>query len=209
MTREIKGGLYLVVDPMPGLQAIFSKIESALKGGVDVIQIWDNWDSYSPQEEIILETCSLGHKYNVPVLINNHWEWLKKFPLDGVHFDAKVDDLRQVKEQIGRQFFVGVTCGNDDIQINWAINNKVDYISFCSMFPSPTSNSCELVRPDTIKQVRAMTSMPIYVAGGVTIDNLSSLIDLKINGVAIASGIMKAEPRLAASKFKEFLTIKH
>lgn len=207
MIEEIKGGLYLVVDPMPGMQVIFSKIKSALEGGVDVIQIWDNWNSHSPKEEFILEICNLAHKYNVPVLINNHWKCLETFPLDGVHFDAGVNNLHQIREQIGRQFFVGLTCGNDHIQINWAINNKVDYISFCSMFPSPTSNSCDLVRPDIVKQVRALTNMPIYVSGGVTIDNLPSLINLGINGVAIVSEIMKAEnPELAATKFKRFFT---
>lgn len=205
MKKEIKGGLYLVVDPMPGLQVIFSKIKSALEGGVDVIQIWDNWNPHSSQEEFILEICNLAHKYNVPVLINNHWKWLEKFPLDGVHFDAGVNDLRQIKNQIGRHFFIGITCGNDHIQIDWAIDNEVDYISFCSMFPSPTSNSCELVRPDIVTHTRAITNIPIYVSGGVTIDNLPSLINLGINGVAIVSEIMKAEnPQLTATKFKQF-----
>ena len=207
MIREIKGGLYLVVDPMPGLQVIFSKIKSALEGGVDVIQIWDNWNSHSPQEEFILEICNLAHKHNVPVLINNHWKWLEKFPLDGVHLDVRVNDLHQIKKQISRQFFVGITCGNDQVQIDWAINNEIDYISFCSMFPSQTSNSCELVSPDIVKQVRALTNLPIYVSGGITIDNLPSLINLGINGVAIISEIMKADNvQLAASKFKQILS---
>lgn len=205
MIKEIRGGLYLVVDPMPTLQAIVSKIKSALKGGVDVIQIWDNWSSHSSQEEYIPEICNLAHEYNVPVLINNHWEWLEKFPLDGVHFDAAVTDLRQIKNEIGRPFSVGITCGNDLMQVDWAIDNKVDYISFCSMFPSPTSNSCELVRPDIVRHARARTNIPIYVSGGVTIDNLPSLMNLGIDGVAIVSEIMKAEnPQLAATKFKLF-----
>jgi thiamine-phosphate pyrophosphorylase len=205
MIKEIKGGLYLVVDPMPTLQVIFSKIKSALEGGVDVIQIWDNWNSHSSQEEYISEICNVAHKYNVPVLINNHWKWLEKFPLDGVHFDAKVNDLRQIKNQIGRAFSIGITCGNDHMQVDWAIDNEVDYISFCSMFPSPTSNSCELVRPDIVKRARAITNIPIYVSGGVTVDNLPSLMNLGIDGVAIVSEIMKAEnPQLAATKFKHF-----
>jgi thiamine-phosphate pyrophosphorylase len=207
MTSKIQGGLYLVVDPKPGLQVNLSKIKSALEGGVDVIQIWDNWGSQFPQEEFILAICDLAHKHDVPVLINNHWESLEKFPLDGIHFDAAIDDLHQIKKQIGRKFFVGITCGNDQGQIDWAINNEVDYISFCSMFRSSTSNSCELVRPDTVSRVRAITDMPIFVSGGITIDNLPSLIALGIDGVAIVSEIMKAgDPQLAAARFKNFFS---
>ncbi len=198
-----------MVDPMPGLDMIFPKIRSALEGGVDVIQIWDNWDPHSSQEDLILKLCDLAHVYDVPVLINNQWTWLERFPLDGVHFDAGIDNLHEIKKRIGRQFLVGVTCGNDQNRIDWAINNEIDYLSFCSMFPSPTSNSCELVSPDIIRQVRAITDLPIYVSGGITIENLPSLIELGINGVAVVSEIMKAEsPKVAAQQFKNILTSK-
>lgn len=205
MTRKIEGGVYLVVDPMPGLQKIFTKIKSALEGGVDVIQLWDHWNPDLSPGELISAVCDLAHEYNVPVLINKHWQLLETFPLDGVHFDEIPSDLNRIKQQVGRRFFVGITCGNDQARIDWAISNNLDYISFCSMFSSSTANSCELVRHDLVKEVRAATDMPIYVAGGITMDNLPSLVPLGISGVALVSGIMKADdPRHAANTFKQF-----
>jgi thiamine-phosphate pyrophosphorylase len=206
MTRKIEGGVYLVIDPMPGLQEIFPKVKSALEGGVDVIQLWDHWNPEHPSGVFISAICDLAHQHNVPVVINKHWQLLETFPLDGVHFDEIPSDLNWIRQQIRRQFLVGITCGNDQARIDWAISNNLDYISFCSMFSSSTANSCELVRHDLVRQVRPTTDMPIFVAGGITVDNLSSLISLGINGVAVVSGIMKADnPKIAANKFKQVL----
>lgn len=202
--REVKGGLYLVVDPMPGLNDVLPKVKAALEGGVDVIQLWNHWNSENDHACFILEICRLAHDHHVPVIVNENWTWLKTLPLDGVHFDSIPDDIEQIKKEIDRPFLVGLTCGNDVDGIQWAIENKIDYISFCSMFPSSTSNSCELVNPEFVRQTRARTTIPIYVAGGITLGNAPSLLNLGINGIAIVSGIMKApDPKLAAYQFKQ------
>lgn len=203
---ELKNALYLVVDPMPGLQATFSKIEAALEGGVDVIQLWNNWDPNEPPAGFINALSERARHYHVPVIINEHWEWLRTLPLDGIHFDGIPMNFNEIKEGIKRPFLTGITCGNDMETIHWAIRNRLDYISFCSVFPSSTANSCELVRTDTIKQARALTEIPIYAAGGITCDNISALLPLGIDGVAVVSGIMKAaEPQKAARQFKNCL----
>jgi thiamine-phosphate pyrophosphorylase len=207
--QEMKRELYLVVDPMPGLHATLPKIKAALDGGVDVIQLWDHWDKHESHEHFVVEVCALAREYHVPVLVNEHWQWLQILPLDGVHFDVIPHDFDRIKKTIERPVTVGITCGNDMTQILWAIDNKFDYISFCSMFSSFTANSCELVQPEIIKQTRALTRMPIYAAGGITCDNIATLLPLGINGVAIASGIMKAEnPELAAKNLSTALLMK-
>jgi thiamine-phosphate pyrophosphorylase len=207
--KQINGGLYLVVDPMPGLQIVLPKIKAALDGGVDVIQLWNHWNGEGPHQKFIVEVCNCAHQYDVPVLVNEHWEWLQTLPLDGIHFNTIPKNFDQIKKVVNRPLLMGITCGNTMAEIRWAIDNNLDYISFCSVFHSSTANSCELVQPDIIKQTRSLTDMPIYGAGGITYDNISTLLSLGINGVAIVSGIMKAEdPEFAAKKFKHCLTNK-
>lgn len=206
ITRKIEGGLYLVVDLKPGIPAVMPKVKGALEGGVDVVQLWCQQNIWEQHEESIIPLCDLIHTYDVPVLIYENWQWLQKFPLDGVHFDSIPKDLSLIKKKIGHPFLAGLTCGNDMTKIGWAVANKFDYISFCSMFPSSTANSCEFVRREVVEQSRAMTDMTMFAAGGITLENLSSLLSLGINGIAIVSGIMKAEnPMLAAKNFKERL----
>lgn len=203
MNRKITGGLYVVADPAIGSQTALSKIEAALKGGVDIVQVWNHWHKGQDPEEFISDVCNLVHSYNKPVLVNQRWEWLMSFPLDGVHFDKIPSDWQTVQNFIRRPFITGVTCGNDRKLIEWAINNNTSYISFCAMFPSASADECEIVDPQIIREVRKITAMPIFVSGGITLENTSSMMDLGINGVAVISGIMKAEdPEAAARMFK-------
>jgi thiamine-phosphate pyrophosphorylase len=205
MLDKIKGGLYLVVDPKPGM-SILDRVKSALRGGVDIIQLWNNWNTDDQRSEIILQVCAMAHQHHVPVLINENWQLLNDFPLDGVHFDLIPKDWSDIKEKINKPFIAGITCGNEEEKITWAINNNLDYISFCSMFPSSTANHCDLVEPDIIKQTRQKSDIPIFVSGGITPENIFSVMVLGVSGVAVLSGILKTEnSETAAREFKRSL----
>jgi thiamine-phosphate pyrophosphorylase len=87
-----------------------------------------------------------------------------------------------------------------------AEQNNLDYISFCSVFPSSTSNSCERVTFDTIRKARTITAMPIFLAGGMRLENINKLSELDYNGVAVISGIMQAEdPAKATKQYNQLL----
>lgn len=205
--KKINGGLYLVVDPMPGIILTLPKIKAALDGGVDVIQLWNHWPANEPDKEFILEVCNVAATHNVPVIIHEHWQLLKDLPLDGVHFDTIPREFETFKNTIIRRVLVGITCGNDEERIRWAITHTLDYISFCSVFPSKTAITCEVVDPLLILETKRRSSIRIFAAGGINFDNISTLPISEIDGIAIVSGIMKAEdPESAARKYKQILS---
>lgn len=205
-TRKINGGLYLVVDPAMGLEFILPKIKQAIAGGVDVLQVWNNWSDGQNKPEIINAICNIAHSSNIPVLINEEWQLLSTTELDGVHFDNVPTDLNAIRQTIAKPFIIGITCGNDLNRIKWADDNRLDYISFCSMFPSPSAGVCEIVKKETVIHARQLTSLPIFVAGGITLNNIEALEGASINGIALISGILKADDAHATTKeFKEKL----
>jgi thiamine-phosphate pyrophosphorylase len=207
--KKIKGGLYLVVDPMPGIDKILPKIKAALDGGVDVIQLWNHWAPNKSHDDFIIKVCEAAHVFNVPVLIHEQWQWMNEFPLDGVHFETIPNDIDEIHGAIGRPFISGITCGNDEERIHWAIRNQLDYVSFCSMYSSSTANSCELVRPGFVKQTCQLNELAVYVAGGITLDSIPDLLKLGISGVAVVSAIMNAaDPTREAIRFKALLSSK-
>ncbi|WP_132225038.1 thiamine phosphate synthase [Albibacterium bauzanense] len=203
--NKISGGVYLVIDPSMNRTMLLKKLEEALSADISVVQIWDNWQGIINKDEAIREICNLCHQYQVPVIINNDWKLLNSFPLDGVHFDVIPEDYDQIKQSIERDFLAGITCNNDLSVIEWADRNQLSYISFCSIFPSLTSSSCELVSFKNIQRARQITSLPIFLAGGIQLNNMQELQELNYDGVAIISGIMGAEnPALVA---KQYLTL--
>jgi thiamine-phosphate pyrophosphorylase len=205
-TRKINGGLYLVVDPALQLEFILPKIKQAIAGGIDVLQVWNNWSDGQNKQNIINAICNIAHASNIPVLINEEWQLLQTTQLDGVHFDNVPTGINAIRQTIAKPFIIGITCGNDLNRIIWANDNRLDYISFCSMFPSPSAGVCEIVKKETVIQARQLTPLPIFVAGGITLNNIEELEDISINGIALISGIMKADDAHATAKnFKEKL----
>lgn len=188
--RNITGGLYLVADAGLDHELLLKKLQEALENGVSAVQLY-NTENGSPERlKDIFDIYQLCHQYKVPVLANNHWELLREVPLDGVHFDQAPDNLTEISRTLGRRFLRGITCTNDLSVVQWANDNQMDYISFCSVFPTVSGLSCEIVSFETVRKARAITRLPIFLAGGIYPDNISQLSVLDFDGVAVISGIM-------------------
>lgn len=193
---KITGGVYLVLNPAMNKSLLLDKLRQALEGGVQVLQIWNNWPAdfdKRDKTELIRDILAISSVYGVPLLMNEEWEWLKDTALSGVHFDQIPENYEAIKSEIKRNFISGITCGNDLRVVEWAEQNHLDYISFCAMFPSSSVGSCEIVRPETIIKAREITSLPLFLSGGITAGNIPDLKELDFSGVAVISGILNAD----------------
>lgn len=201
-TNKIKDGVYLVVDPAVEKLVLLQKIAAALQEEISVIQVWDHFREEGDIEALIGSVQVLAASKGVPVVVNNRWDLLSKLELAGVHFDVIPDNLQEIRKHVGRNFISGLTCNNDLTCVEWAAENKMDYISFCSIFPSVTANSCDLVNFDTIRAARQTFPGSIFLSGGITPNKIDELTGLNYNGIAVVSGIMSADdPAEAVKKY--------
>ncbi len=204
----IAGGIYLVIDPAMESSFLFHQLQKALTSNkITVVQIWNHWKNVPDKPAVIEKICEMVHGYQIPVMMNADWELLKVFPLDGVHFDAQPDDLDLIRSSIGRPFLTGVTVSNHLDLVKWADAQQMDYISFCSVFPSSSAGSCELVSTQTLQKARQLTPLPIFVSGGITPENLHQLPADAFDGIAVISGIMKqSAPETSANNYYKALS---
>lgn len=209
MEMSIESGIYLVIDPSMEEVLLLSKLNVALKERLAAVQVWDNFKEGQNIINLLKKVCELCHANHVPVFINNRWDLLQNTEVDGVHFDEIPENYSELKAKVGKPFLNGLTCNNDLEWIHWANANKLDYISFCSIFPSTTANSCDLVEFETIQKASKIFSNSIFLAGGIKPENMDKLSDLKYNGVAVVSGVMSSDtPDLAIKKYQEKLNSK-
>jgi len=211
-TYKITGGIYLVLNPAMDQNLLLAKLAAALTGGIQVVQIWNNWQPDANKLALVEAIASLCLPYHVPLLINEDWELLTRCPhLQGVHFDSIPADLVTIKAAIGRPFLTGITCPGNLDTVTWADANGLDYVSFCSMFPSASAGDCSIVMPATVRQARAITSIPLFVSGGITPENLVLLKkEIPFDGVAVISGILSApHPEEKVKQYQHALGIKN
>lgn len=194
--NQQRPGIYLVLDPSVDEKVLLQKLKQALKGGIGMLQVWNHWPAEytgGEKQNLIRNIVREASGYNVPVLINEEAGLIEMEELSGIHFDAIPANLEEVKSKANRKIITGITCGNNLDTVRWAEENDVDYISFCSMFPSPSAGECEIVKPETVQQAREITKKPVFLSGGITLENLGGLKELDFEGVAVISGILNAE----------------
>lgn len=197
--------LYLVVDPRPGAARVLPKVDAALAGGVDVIQVWNHWADGQDAIEFIGRTVALARRRGVPVLVHDRLDLLRKTEADGIHYDVPFLAPNEVREIVGRAVLYGVTVGNELERVHWAASEGADYVSFCSMFPSRSADACELVELSTLTTARERyPALTIYASGGITPENAPQVLAAGADGIAVISGILaSADPEAAARRYAD------
>lgn len=198
--------IYLVLNPQMQEDLLIERLNLIIDKGISYIQIWDNFMKGQDIGKMITEIHSISSAHQVPLLINNHWKYLRDFPLDGVHFDSLPANLTEIKQNINKDFIIGVTCGNDLSVIELAAEQNVDYISFCSLFPSLSARNCEIVELKNIEKARQIFKKSIFLSGGIVPENICKLADLDYDGIALISGLMGVEtPQTIIEEYKKRL----
>lgn len=189
MKKQLGKGVYIVVNPAVKAEHIYRQLSLLNPEKMAAVQIWDNPGCERVAPELIVKIINIFKNTKVPVLMNNRRHLLDDYDFDGIHYDVLPSDFGEESKALIK----GLTLGNNLQQVQEAEQKGCDYFSFCSIFPSKTSNSCEIIKPESLVSCRQLTGLPLYVAGGINITNIQTLKNLPIDGVAVVSAIMEAQ----------------
>jgi len=199
-------GLYLVVNPSMPHRRLLDVVEKALKGGVDLLQLWRAWQNRSEVKELAKELLNLAKHYGVPLIINKDLQLAKDVDAHGVHMDGYNVIPADARQVLNEQSIVGYTVGNDLKWLKWAEDVRADYVSFCSVFPTTSVAQCEIVPLDTIRSAKSSTHLPVFASGGINLGNAHLVLEAGVDGIAVISAILNAhDPEQAAKSFKDII----
>jgi thiamine-phosphate pyrophosphorylase len=198
-------GLYLVVAPVMPFDKLLVTVKKALRGGVDLLQLIPGEGSEILR--LAKDLSSLTEQYDVPFLINGNLQLAKEVGADGLHLDKYDVTPSEVKQMLGKQCIIGYTLGDNLEKLKWAETVGADYVSFCSVFPTSSATQCDIVPIETIRAAKAQTTLPIFAAGGINLNNAERVLKAGVNGIAVTSALLKAEdPEQTALAFKEIIS---
>lgn len=185
----MKKSIYLIADPSLETPLLLQKIEQALRGSLFAVQLWNHWQGIANPFSVIQQVHELTRAAHVPLFLNEGLAYLKWRCFEGIHLDKPNEKLPALKKQ-RPDLLWGMTCSNRVEELQWAERHSLDYISYCSVFPSTTSTSCELVTPETIQNTRQFYQGKVFLAGGINELTLQRLHSLPFDGIALVSAIM-------------------
>lgn len=177
----------------------------ALEGGIRFIQLRIK---NKTENEIVLigkELKSLCDKYNARLIIDDYVELVNEIGACGVHLGKNDMPINKAREILGKDKIIGGTANCfEDILIHY--NNGADYIG---LGPFRFTTTKEKLSPilglsgydKIINECKKNNiNIPIYAIGGIRLDDLKSLKNTNVFGLAISSIILDSSNPIETTK---------
>ena len=186
--------------------------EFACKGGADWIQLRVKNKSHGEWLKIAQETKLVCKKYGAKLIINDNVQIAKEIGADGVHLGKDDMNPKEARKILGNNFIIGGS-SNTMEDVKWLMDNGVDYIG---IGPYRFTSTKEKLNPvlglegihalQTSKVLKTfdVSAPPLIAIGGIKLEDVDSLMQTGIHGVAVSSAI-----NLAADKIKTTGNICH
>ena len=196
--------LYAVTDrAWVGRQTLLEQIESALAGGVTLVQLREKRMSGEDLVREAREVRALCHRYGVPLILNDDVDAALASGADGVHVGAEDLPVRSVRERVGQGMIVGATA-KTVAQAQAAEAAGADYLGVGAVFPSPTKQNAIRITAEELRTICASVAIPAVAIGGITRENLGELRRCGMAGIAVVSALFSAaDIRTAARALRD------
>lgn len=195
--------LYAITDrSWVGRQTLYEQVEDALKGGATIIQLREK--ELAPDEflEEAKRLCSLCHRYDVPLIINDNVQIALDSGADGVHVGMEDTPVDQIRHQTPTGFIIGATAKTVE-QAKVAEQAGADYLGVGAVFPSPTKQQALRITTEQLRSICSAVSIPAVAIGGISSENVSELSGGGMDGIAVVSAIFAADDiRKATAELK-------
>ncbi|MBY0120452.1 thiamine phosphate synthase [Bacillus sp. S/N-304-OC-R1] len=191
--------LYLVTEETAPLEVLLQTVESAVKGGVTIVQLREKQSSGKLFYEKASQLKSLLDKYEVPLIINDRIDVALAVEAAGVHIGQSDMPLPAVRRIVPESMIIGVSVSTVEEAEN-AVKNGANYLGVGAVFPTNSKSDAKLLPKGMLEAIISKASIPVVAIGGIKIENMNKLQEYQIAGCAIVSGIMKADNPYSAAK---------
>lgn len=175
--RFIPRGLYAIADRGTIGGGRFERaVEAALRGGAVMVQYRDKGTDpvrRLREAQWLVHAC---RRFGARAIINDDPELAAEAGADGIHIGADDGDPGAIRERLGPDAIVGVSCYDRLELATHASAAGADYVAFGRMYPSATKPGGP--RPDfgLLARAREATGLPVCAIGGITADRAPELI---------------------------------
>lgn len=196
--------LYFITDSTPYEKDEFLKrVESALQGGVTLIQLREKERTTREYLELAREVHEISKKYNVPLIIDDRLDIAMAVNAEGVHLGQSDLPISLGRKLFGPDKIIGATTKTVPQALE-AYEQGADYLGVGAIFPTTTKVKTILTSTETLNDICHSVPIPVNAIGGLNSENIDVLKGIPIAGVCAVSAIMKADdPKAAAEKLSD------
>lgn len=199
--------LYLVTnsDKFETEDLFLDAVASALKGGVDILQLREKNMPANKILELGKKVKLLCAEYGVTFIVNDRVDIAYVLEADGVHLGQDDMDVESARKILGNNAIIGISTHAPE-QAQKAVNDGADYIGMGPVFTTPTKPGRPSVGLEYAKWVSENIKIPAFAIGGIDLTNVQDVINAGAKKIAVVRAIINSDsPEKAAQEFLKVL----
>jgi thiamine-phosphate pyrophosphorylase len=192
------GGLYGVTPDWDDAARLEQATRDAARGGMRALQLRHKTASASLRASLAQRLAAVCRELGVVFLINDDWRLARDVGADGVHLGRDDEDPAVVREAVGQDMLIGVTCYADPARAARLLQHSVAYIAFGAMFASSTKPKAPPAPLSVLSEGRALCATfhaprPAVVAiGGIGPREAGILAKAGADAIAVVGSLFLA-----------------
>jgi len=188
--------LYLITEDRPDLLEF---VESAVRGGVDIVQVRERTLPDGPLLEVLQRVRDLTRRLGVPMVVNDRPDLAQLAEADYVHVGQ--DDL-----PVGAARRFGLRVGQSTHREPELDRTEADYAGVGPVWATPTKATRAPVGLDYVRYASEHASVPWFAIGGIDETNVDKVVGAGASRIAVVRAIGEADdPERAAARLRAAL----
>lgn len=191
--RAELSGLYVILDPSvcPD-RSLVDVMKISASAGVTLFQYRNKTASMKVAYAEALALRKAAQELGVLFIMNDRCDLALAVDADGVHLGQGDLPLNLARKVMGPDKLIGISTHHAE-QVREATAGGPDYLGFGPIFkPGSKADHDPVVGIAGLKAIRALTQLPIFAIGGITMESVDDVMSAGANGAAVISAVLKA-----------------
>jgi thiamine-phosphate pyrophosphorylase len=177
------------------------RLVEAIAGGVQMVQLREKAVADRPWVERARLVRKITRAAGVPLIINDRSDIAAAVGADGVHLGQDDLGIADARRLLPSDALIGISTHSLE-QVRQAVHEGASYIGVGPTFASSTKSFAELAGLAFVRAVSQETSLPAFVLGGVTADNVAEVIAAGGRRIAVTAAVSANDPRGSAGRLR-------
>ncbi len=194
MTHRVSASLpslYLITDRKLATPNLFGALESALQGGVRLIQLREKDLLQEELRQLAPKVLQLSRFYGARLLINGQPEIAAEIGADGVHLGVQSVSVARARQTLGQGALIGYSAHSAS-EIEQAAIQGADFATFSPIYHTPSkANYGPPQGLKALQDICRQAPLPVYALGGIGIAQVDEVLQAGASGIAVISAILQ------------------
>ena len=188
-------GIYGVLPSGLETDELLAQAESALKGGVRILQFRDKKQGYKRALQRAQALRQLTRAHGAIFIVNDSVQLAVDSGADGVHLGRDDETLTTANiREISDQMLVGITCRADAALAKSVLDSGADYVAFGAIRKSSSKPEVPEIGLNRLAKARQMfPDANICAIGGISVENIAAVKAAGADCAALISGLFAAQ----------------